>query len=240
MSVFMRNTVFGLLAHVFLIPAQVEAGEHAALFNEVTQAISDEFERNWAYTETSTESGSSTVARFNPGLPKGKRWHLLSVEGRSPTDTEIAEFVETRAEEESGDSERGTGIGNRVVPDGLKLIEETNDYWLFSFSPAEDDDDDAFLKELDATMKISKDGPFLEYVNIQNNKPFRPEFGVKISEFVTRLSFGPASDNGPIVPMSIETRIKERAFLAIRIDETVSVTFSDYEYVADRRKSADE
>jgi hypothetical protein len=56
---------------------------------------------------------------------------------------------------------------------------------------------------------------------------------VKIKEFVTRLMFGPAADGGPIVPLSVDVRIKARAFIAIGIDETMSISFSDYEYVGD-------
>ena len=118
-----------------------------------------------------------------------------------------------------------------VQPGSLSLIEETDSYWLFNFLPAEDEDDEGILKHLDATLKIVKGGPYIEFISLQSNKPFRPQFGVKISNLTTRLVFGPAAMNGPIVPVSVDIRIKARAFLAISVDETVSISFSDYEYV---------
>ena len=54
-----------------------------------------------------------------------------------------------------------------------------------------------------------------------------------ITDFRTRLTFSPAAAGGPIVPVSVNVRIKARAFLVIGIDETISISFSDYEYVGD-------
>ena len=93
-----------------------------------------------------------------------------------------------------------------IVPDSLTLIEETDDHWLFSFVPAaeEGDDNNSFLEYVDATLKISKDGPYVEYIKLENSKPFRPRFGVKVREFLVLIRFGPGLDGGPIVPRNEE------------------------------------
>jgi hypothetical protein len=64
-----------------------------------------------------------------------------------------------------------------------------------------------------------------------NEKPIKPAFSVKISRFVTRLTFGPAVDGGPIVPKTVDVQVKGRAALLIRFDESESTHYSDYEYV---------
>ena len=51
-----------------------------------------------------------------------------------------------------------------------------------------------------------------------------------MKRFLTRITFGPAVDGGPIVMKSMDVAIKLSAFLVVRVDETESVRFSDFEY----------
>ena len=74
---------------------------------------------------------------------------------------------------------------------------------------------------------------YLEYIDIRNTKPIRPKVGVKMKKFVTRISFGPAVEGGPIVMRSVDVAIKLSAFLVVRVDETQSVRLSDFEYAGD-------
>jgi len=233
-----HHCAFGTLVIACSLPLQVGAGEYSALLREAALALDNDFADQWAFTETSIESELTTVARFNPANPKDERWHLLTIDGRSPTGEEIADFIEDKEEESSGSADKeedgsDNDVEEMVEPDSLRLIEETDDHWLFSFDPSEDDDEEKFLKFVDATLKIAKNGPYIEYIHMQSNKPFRPQFGVKVNEFVTRLLFGPAASGGPIVPLSIDIRIKVRAFLVAGVDETYSISFSDYEFVGD-------
>ena len=233
-----RNIAFAISMIACLAPLRAAAGDYSALLQEAASALDNDFAEQWAFTETSIESELTTVARFNPANPRGELWQLLTVDGRSPTGEEIADFVEEKAEESSRNDnnekdESGNEIEEMVEPHSLQLIEETDDHWLFSFDPSEDDDEEEFKQFVDATLRIAKDGPYIEYIHMQSRKPFRPQFGVKVKEFVTRLGFGPAATRGPIVPVSIEIRIKARAFLVAGVDETFSTSYSDYEYVGD-------
>ncbi len=216
-----------------LLPMHAAASDYSALLDEATSALDNHYESDWAFTETSVESEVTTVARYNPALPDGARWILLTVDGRNPTTEEVTEFRADKAGDDRGndDGDPENDVEELVQPDSLSLIEETDDHWLFSFVPTEDEDDEGFFEHVDATLKIIKDGPYVEFINLQSNKPFRPQMGVKIKDFLTRLTFSPAVADGPIVPVSINIRIKARAFLFIGIDETVSISFSDYEYV---------
>lgn len=218
-----------------LLPAHALASDYAALLDDAAAALDDDYMSDWAFTETSADSEITTVARYHPARPGNERWNLLTVNGHPPTDKEVAAFREDKAGEDPGnnDDDRDNDVEEMVQPDSLSLIEETDEHWLFSFSPSEDEDDEGFLKHVDATLKIVKHGPYIEFISLRSNKPFKPRFGVKISELVTHLSFGPAAAGGPIVPESVDIRVRARAFLAIGIDETVSISFSDYEYVGD-------
>ena len=123
-----------------------------------------------------------------------------------------------------------------VDPGSLELVEETADYWLLRFVPTDDDDEDEMgrevLEKMDGTVKIIKDGRYLEYLDIRNTGPIRPKVGVKMNEFLTRITFGPAVEGGPIVMKSMDVAIKLNAFLVVRVDETESVRFSEFEFVA--------
>jgi len=155
---------------------------------------------------------------------------LLSVDGREPTAEEIEEYADDKADD-NGDDDNGVDV--MVDPESLELLEETDDHYLFSFIPSDDDED--FIEHLDATVKIIKDGLYIEYIAMHNSAPFRPKIGVKVSNLVTRLGFGPATEGGPIVPMSIDIRIKMRAFFVINVDENISISYSDYEFVGHSR-----
>jgi hypothetical protein len=217
--------------------AALAATNHAAILQEAAQSMDDDYLQEWAFTETTIDSETQTIGRYDPRQPEGKRWQLLSYNGREPTADEMAEYAEDQEHDNRSsspdDRDHDHDLDNIAEADSLELIEETDEYWLYSFTPVEDDDDEEFMKFVDATMKIVKDGPYIEHVDMHSNKPFKPQFGVKVKEFVTRLIFGPADAGGPIVPLSVDVRIKARAFLAIGIDESMSIYFSDYEYVGD-------
>ena len=129
-------------------------------------------------------------------------------------------------------------IDGMVDPGSLALVEETPEYWLLRFVPADDEDDDdemgrKVLEQMDGTVKIIKDGHYLEYIDIRNTKPIRPKVGVRMKKFLTRITFGPAVEGGPIVMKSMDVAIKLSAYLLVRVDETESVRLSDFEFAAD-------
>jgi hypothetical protein len=77
----------------------------------------------------------TTIIEIGHSPTAGDRWEMLSVNGRAPTDEELAAFVDEKAEEESGDHREDDDSDKDVVetvqPESLSLIEETGDYWLF-------------------------------------------------------------------------------------------------------------
>ena len=119
-----------------------------------------------------------------------------------------------------------------VEPDSITLIEETDEHWLLGFRPG--DDEKAFLDSVDATIRIKRPAGYLEHIDIRSRQPIRPAIGVKIAKLVTRLTFGPAGGEGPIVPISEQVEVVGRAYLLVPINEQALTRNSDFEYVADR------
>ena len=157
-----------------------------------------------------------------------------------PTAEEAADYEDSKNHDAGHDRNENDGDGEidgMVDPGTLRLVEETDEFWLFAFVPTDDmggddEDDDIGRKMLEAmvgTVRIAKDGRHLEFIDIHNTKPLRPKTGVKLKKFLTRMTFGPAVDGGPVVMKSMDVAIKLSAFLVIRINETESVRFSDFE-----------
>jgi len=228
-------TIFGLL----LAPATF-AEDYAAIVERAFAAIDSDFHSSWAFTERSVEEGVTVTGRYDPRSPEGERWSLLSVDGRTPGEEEIEDYLDDKEDDYQWDNDRsddGNDEFELVDFDTLELVEETDEHWLFSFIPAEDNEQDEeardVLREIVGSIKVVRDGHYLEYLDLRNDKPIRPAFSVRISRFLTRLTFGPAGGDGPIVPLTINVEVKGRALLVVTFNETESITYSGYEYVGD-------
>ena len=200
--------------------------DYDELFQEALRSVDFEFARNWAYTETSVNVEHVWVGRFDPRRPAGERWQLLSVDKRTPTPEEIDAYLDDKNEDLSDDDDNE--IVAMVEPDSVRLAEETDEYWLLTFSL--DEDDKAVINNVDATIRINKRGRHLEYVDVHNRDVIKPAFGVKLTKLITRLTFGPAATDGPIVPLSTQVEVVGRAFLFVSFDEQELSHNSDFEY----------
>ena len=242
-----RKLLFATSILLLLCTQPALARDYEALLERALEKITWEFPDSWAYTETRRTREATWVGRYDPSREDSSRWTLLSVDGRTPTAEEAAEWQEEKDaerhedEEQSGqaadngdDADEDTGVGTMIAPGSLELIEENERHWLLSFTPrGEDEEENEFMQVMQGTLRISKPGGHLELLDIANDKPVKPKMGVKIRDFKTRLTFGEAFDNGLVVPLSFHFRIKGRAYLAVGFDEMESREFSDFEPVAD-------
>ena len=224
----MRTTrlVFCLL----LVCSTTAAAENVDdLFKEALQSVDFEFARNWAYTETSVDAEHVWVGRFDPRRPAGERWDLISVDKRAPTDDEIEEYLDDQDDDFPDDDDNE--VVAMVEPDSVRLIEETDQYWLLGFNL--DEDEKAIAENVHATIRINKPGRYLEYIDVHNRAPMKPAIGVKLTKLITRFTFGPAVGGGPIVPLSTHVEVSGRAFLFISFDEQELSSNSDFEIAGD-------
>jgi len=225
--------LFACLGVLALSAAHAE--EHQAIVERAFEALDNGFQESWAYTETSTKEDVVQVANYDPRLPENERWMLMTVDDRPPTDEETESFLEEKLQRmaDRSDNDDDEHVGATIQPDTLSLVEETDDYWLFAFVPADDDEEEEFMQHVDGTLKVVKDGHYVEYLSLKNEAPIKPAFGVKINTFNTHLTFGPAAENGPIVPKSVDVHVQGRAFFAVKFDETEMVRFGNFEFVGE-------
>lgn len=216
------------------------AESYEALFESAVRAVTWDLDDQWAFTESKAGTDGTLVSRYDPRLPEGERWSLLSIDGRAPTQAEAKDFARDRATEEhededdNGENSDDGDVDAMVDPGTLRLIEETDAYWLLEFVPTDDGDDDEMgrevMRRMNGTVRIAKEGGHLETIDIRNEKPIRPRVGVKMKRFLMRMTFAPAVDGGPVVMRSMDFAIKFSAFMLVRVDKSESVTYSDFEY----------
>ncbi|MDH3339261.1 MAG: hypothetical protein OEM76_15760, partial [Gammaproteobacteria bacterium] len=187
------------------------------LLDEAIGNIEWEFEKEWAFTETSLSDGGLFVGRFDPRLEDDEQWTLLSVDGKEPTSRQRRKYVHDKDEHRGDSDDDDNRVTAIVEPDSLEMVEETDEHWLFTFVPAEDQE--AFMTSVDAKIRIVKDGRYVDSLEMRNFQDIKPGFGTKITRFQMRFTFGRALDAGPIVPKSMDVQVTGRALLFIGFDE---------------------
>ena len=220
--------LLAILALPLCLPAARAQEDYAALLEEAVATVDWDFSDSWSYTEASYEDGETWIGRFDPRVEEDHGWTLVSVDGKTPTDRQRREYLHNKDEHSSDADDEDNRVTAIVDEDTLELIEETDEHWVLSFVPAEDEQ--ALLDSVDARVRIVKNGRYIESVRIDNFQDIEPGFGTKLTEFKMRFSFGPAVENGPIVPKSIEVRVKGRALLFFGFDDTDIVRYTDFEY----------
>ena len=217
-----------LLCCALLALSEAQALEdYDAIFEKAVDAVDFEFHRSWAYTETRVTREHVWVGRYDPRRASNERWQLVTVDGRAPTKDEFEEYERDKAHDHSRDDD--DRVNTMVEPDSVRFIEETADYWLFGFIP----DEEEIMDSVNATIRINKVKGHLEYIDIRNHETIRPAFAVKISKLITRLTFGHAVEDGPVVPLSTQVEVKGRVYLVVSLDEQEVLRNGDFEYVGD-------
>jgi len=229
----MNRLLLSLSIGVFAIPAAAN-DDYVELFEKAAEAVNWDFEEEWAFTETRLQDDLLWVARFDPRNPEDERWTLISVDGRAPSADERSDFAHDKADHDSSDSSQRVDI---VGMDSLELVEETDERWIFRFTP--EDDGVEFMQSVDAVLNIVKDGHWLESIDIRNHSEIKPGFGTRISTFLVQMQFGPATDDGPIVPLAMKVKVSGRMLLFIGFDESEIVSYKDFEYAGAETSAPD-
>ncbi len=233
----MNRLLIALTALALACPLSAEADDYSEIVSLAFAALDTDFDREWAFTETSTEEESTYVGRYDPR--EEDPWMLLSIDGREPTADEARDWRSRKGDgrdeddDDDDDDQEDSAEVRFVTPDTITLIEESDEHWLFGFQPAAEGNDDEeieFMRHVEGRLRVSKDGNYVESIDLRNTRPIKPAFSVRINTFVTTLTFGPAAEGGPIVPQTIDVHVRGRAMLAVRFNETEAVRFTDYEY----------
>lgn len=238
-----KNVLFATMLAALSATAHA-ADDYDAILEQAIAPIEREYEGRWSFTEAKTEGDEVRIASYDPRRDQDNHWQLEQIDGREPTEKEFEKFLQDKAKEskeaqeheqaEKDSDQRGRRRGSRDVremiePGTLTLLEETEQHWMFSFQPADVGED--FNKHLDGTLRIIKDGPYLDSLVLESRKPFKPQFGIKVNDFSTRLQFEQYEPGGAVLLTSVRVKINLRAFMVKTVDKTVDIAMSNFESV---------
>lgn len=215
-----------------LILGWITAPAAAELHPLAVKAL-DDFEAleidGWSYTVTTTSKNGKKVERHDATRSEGQRWTLVLLDGRNPSAPEQDEYrlekAEQRKRREKGKNTRRTDVDRST----LRLVSETDHSVTFSFRPKTDGEADAmFMKEVWGTLVVNKDGGWVENFELASASEIRPMAGVKVTEFRLVMSFRRDPTSGSILPESIRSRVRGRAFVVKSLDDDTEVRFTGY------------
>lgn len=226
----MRAWLLGAALLLVLTGVRAET-DYAALLDEAIANVEWDFAERWAYTETTLREEQLWVARYDPRVEADNGWKLLSVDGRAPTAREKRGFLADK--DDSGDvaSDDNNRVINMVEADSLQLVEETRTDWVLSFTPR--NDEISLLEGVEARLRIAKQGPHFESLELRMNGESKPGFGTTVTRMALHLDFGPAVEAGPIVPKDIRVHIAGRALWFFPFEETEAIRYSDFAFAGD-------
>jgi hypothetical protein len=221
-----------LITLLVLAVSVVQAETHEALVERAFDSLETEVRDHWAFTRTETSAKGVYVATHDPR--REPAWELLTVDGREPSSDELEDFLATRARERGDDEEDEDDTRSMVSPGSVELIDETDERWLFNFSPLADSEDERkFMEAVEGRLEVAKDGHYVRKLHLRNLETIKPGKGVKLKVFDTRFEFAPAPDGSAVLPALVRAKVKGRAMLVVGIDEEQTVEFSDYQRVID-------
>lgn len=186
--------------------------------------------RDWSFTQTTVAEGRSTVERCDAARPEFARWSLVRKDDRNPTPAELQEYGEGRSRR----SRTGTApdLKDQFLLAAVELVSTTPERLTYRCPLRQGESRDHTALHLRATIVIHRASGTVESVELANQDPFRPTFGVKIEELRTRMTYSLPQDGRPALPQEVATRVRGTAFLFKSLDGDLTVTFSDYVRVA--------
>lgn len=205
------------------------ATNHQQLLDSAFAQFDDNFTEHWSYTETLTTSDGIMVGHYSPS--RESPWQLMTIDGEPPSTSEAKAYLKRKADEAEGGRNSRRDPAELVTPGTLQLINETDEHWTFSFVPHGEGDDAAVMEYLTGHLQISKAGGHLNFIDIRNEDSFRPRFGVRIHEFLSRFEFE-RKDDGDVLPVAFEFKIRLKAMGLMNVDEGITGRYSDYRRVS--------
>lgn len=221
-----------LTALLIFVSSAAAAESHEEIVARAFGAIETRVQDHWAFTRTQKSERGVYVATHDPR--REQPWALLAVDGREPTPDEREDFLSERARRQGDDSDDDSESRSMVSPGSVELIDETDDWWQFKFSPRVDTEDERrFMEAVEGRLEVAKNGHYVRTIQLRNLETIKPGKGARLEVFDTRLEFAPSPDGSAVLPAVVHTKVKGRAMLVVGIDEEQTVEFSDYQRVID-------
>ncbi|HEU5162869.1 MAG TPA: hypothetical protein VFV54_06980 [Thermoanaerobaculia bacterium] len=225
----MRAITLVSLIVSFLAFASAARAEAPALAIRALEAVDDTREDGWSFTRTTTQKGVVRVERHDASKPEGARWTLVTLNGRTPTQREMREYAREKAERLERRKKNESDDEQEVDQSSIRLVSEDRERAVFAFrTRGEGTLGAAVTEHIGGTLVVVKDGGWPERFELSASEPIRPIPGVRVDAFRVVLTFQRDRATGDLLPLSIESRVRGRAFGLKSLDDDASVRYTDY------------
>lgn len=189
----------------------------------------------WRYKQTISGGQHTEKLAYDAARPAGKRWRVLSVNGKAPTPQQARELARqagtTRKQGRSGGLVKG--VDNWLNESHYRLIKSGATQFVYQVQPRAGRNAGAttreMLKHLSGRFTVSRKDHRPVELTLQNYESFWPRFGVEIKSFELKIHFRRlAADGRPVVTDRISTEAKGKVFWLKGFDARTRVVLSDF------------
>ena len=209
--------------------ASAARAEPPALAIQALEAIDDTGEDGWSFTRTTTQKGVVRVERHDASKAEGARWKLVSLNGRTPTQREMREYAREKAERLERRKANQSDDEQEVDESSIRLVSEDRERAVFAFrTRGEGMLGAAVTEHIGGTLVVVKDGGWPERFELAASETIRPIPGIRVDSFRIVMTFQRDRASGDLLPLSIESRVRGRAFGLKSLDDDAVVRYTDY------------
>ena len=237
----MRN--FALLCALALsLQAQAAEPELQTLVREAFKNIESDVQKHWRFSEVSNDGEVERIANYDPSRSQGEQWDLVSIDARSPSAQEQADFRQQKHEQRERETKRDGGPPadplDSINVNSVQLLAEDSNGWRIGFEPRGVGGSKKMMSKMRGTLHISKPERCVELLEIASPGPFKPRIGVKVERFLSRFEFASfaeaeqaAGSCGKLLPVATQFEMTVRAFGVMAVDRAMTANYGDYEAV---------
>lgn len=140
-------------------------GIDASILNTENLQQPENFAYDFKQTATTAGKSTTTIARFDPSAAQNEQWTVVSVDGKSPSKSDINTFRKNHSKQTPAPADESS----------YKIEKETSDYLVISYKPNPDptDKEAAMLKDCRQYMTVNLKTKKLEKVQTLNEKPLK-------------------------------------------------------------------
>ena len=189
----------------------------------------------WRYLQTITGTQQSEKLAYDASLPDGRRWTVLSVNGKKPSPEKARELA-GQAKQAHGKGQSGSlemGVDSWLSASHYRLVDSSGDRLVYQIEPRPGAHADAaassMLKHLSGQFVVAKDDHRPLSLTLDNFESFSPRFGVEIKSFQLKIHFTrlPAGSR-PVVAQEVSTEARGKVFWIKTFDAKTKVVLSNF------------
>lgn len=140
-------------------------GIDAGILNADNVQAPTDYAYDFKQTTITAAKQTTIMAKFDPARPKDEQWSVISVDGKSPSKSDVNSFRKNQNKQSTNQADEAT----------YKIEKETPDHLVVSFKsdPNTISKDAAFLKDCRLYMSINLKTKKLEQIQGLNEKPVK-------------------------------------------------------------------